>query len=48
MSGGRATFNDMELEFHPSSPEKGILEKYNATLAALSINRLEKDSGLVP
>ncbi len=47
-SGGRATFNDLELEFHPSSPEKGILERYNAALAALGINRLEKDSGLVP
>lgn len=46
-SGGRATFNDMELEFHPSSPEKKILEEYNATLVALGINRLEKDSGLV-
>lgn len=47
-SGGRVTFADTELEFHPSSPEKGVLEKYNATLIALGINRLEKDSGLIP
>jgi predicted nucleotidyltransferase len=37
-SGGRATFSDLELEFHPSSPEKGILGRYNATLAALVLD----------
>jgi len=47
-SGGRVVFNDQQLEFHPDSPEKGILEKYNQKMRELGLIELarEKDSGL--
>jgi len=47
--GGRVIFNDRELEFHPDSPEKWILEKYNQKMQALDFPELgqEKDSGLL-
>ncbi|MBL7155238.1 MAG: hypothetical protein ISS88_01910 [Candidatus Portnoybacteria bacterium] len=47
-SGGRVVFNDKQLEFHPDSPEKGILEKYNQKMKELGLADLaqEKDSGL--
>ena len=47
-SGGRVVFNDEQLEFHPDSPEKGILEKYNQKMKELGLADLaqEKDSGL--
>jgi len=47
-SGGRVVFNDEQLEFHPDSPEKGILEKYNQKIKELGLAEMsqEKDSGL--
>ena len=47
-SGGRVVFNDQQLEFHPDSPEKMILEKYNQKMKELGFEELgqEKDSGL--
>jgi len=47
-SGGRVVFNDEQLEFHPDSPEKGILEKYNQKMKELGLTEMsqEKDSGL--
>jgi len=47
-SGGRVVFNDQQLEFHPDSPEKGILEKYNQKMKELGLEEMgqEKDSGL--
>ena len=47
-SGGRVTFNDKQLELHPDSPEKKILEKYNSKMIKLGFKELgvEKDSGL--
>lgn len=49
-SGGRVIFNDNELEFHPHSFEKAVIEKYNDGLKRLSIVPYmeEKDSGLTP
>ncbi len=46
--GGRVVFNDEQLEFHPDSPEKRILEKYNQKMIELGFGELgqEKDSGL--
>ncbi|MCG2809108.1 MAG: hypothetical protein L6275_02090, partial [Candidatus Portnoybacteria bacterium] len=46
--GGRVFFNDEQLEFHPVSPEKLILEKYNQKIRQLRLSELgeEKDSGL--
>ena len=46
--GGRVFFNDEQLEFHPVSPEKLILEKYNQKIRQLGLGELgeEKDSGL--
>jgi len=48
-SGGRVVFNDNQLEFHPDSPEKKILNKHNTTMEKLGFDRLakEKDSGLI-
>ncbi|MAF20084.1 MAG: hypothetical protein CMI55_00175 [Parcubacteria group bacterium] len=48
-TGGRVVFNDQQLEFHPDSPEKGILEKYNQKMKELGFEKLgqEKDSGLI-
>jgi len=47
-SGGRVVFNDEQLEFHPDSPEKGILEKYNQKMKELGLAEMgqEKHSGL--
>ncbi len=47
-SGGRVLFDDKQLEFHPDSPEKGILEKYNQEMRKLGLPEMgeEKDSGL--
>jgi len=47
-SGGRVVFNSRQLEFHPNSPEKRVLEKYNAKMKDLGFNELaqEEDSGL--
>ncbi len=46
--GGRVVFDDRQLEFHPDSPEKWILEKYNQKMKELGLAELgqEKDSGL--
>ena len=48
-SGGRVIFNDQQLEFHPDSPEKWILKKYNDKMEKLGFPELghEKDSGLI-
>ncbi len=47
-SGGRVIFTNDELEFHPYSFEKTVLEKYKASLKKLGIISYveEKDSGL--
>lgn len=47
-SGGRVTYNDAMLEFHPNSKEKNIIEKYNKMLIKYGFNDsyFEKDSGL--
>ena len=47
-SQGRITANDDELEFHPNSFEKFLLNKYNETVKKLGIIMPfeEKDSGL--
>ena len=46
--GGRVVFDDRQLEFHPDSPEKWILEKYNQKMKELGLAELgqERDSGL--
>lgn len=46
--GGRVTFDDMQLEFHPDSPERRVIDRYNKNLVLLGINSIEKDSGLIP
>ena len=47
--GGRIVADDFQLEFHPDSPEKEILEKYNEKISALGFPEFgrEKDSGLL-
>lgn len=46
--GGRVTVDNRQLEFHPDSPEKKIIEKYNQTLKNYRISSVfEKDSGLL-
>lgn len=47
-SGGRIVFTDWELEFHPHSFEKTVIEKYRAGLKRFGIvpHIDEKDSGL--
>jgi predicted nucleotidyltransferase len=47
-SGGRVVFNDSQLEFHPDSPEKKVLKKYNQKMNELGLVELgrEDDSGL--
>ncbi len=49
-SGGRIIINDKELEFHPNSFERYLIDKYNQSLKNLGILAPypEKDSGLVP
>ncbi len=46
--GGRTVWSDAELEFHPHSAEKNILERYNRIVADLGTlwRYEEKDSGL--
>lgn len=44
--GGRIIANNGQLEFHPNSPEAGILEKYNETMLKLGLGTNEIDSGL--
>lgn len=46
--GGRVIFNDRQLEFHPASPEKLVLKKYNKKMRQLGLIEFgeEKDSGL--
>ena len=47
-SGGRVVFNDNELEFHPRSFEKTLVEQYNRGLKRTGIltAEQERDSGL--
>jgi len=47
-SGGRVTFNDNELEFHPKSFEATVIAKYNENTKkfGLLMPAEEKDSGL--
>jgi hypothetical protein len=44
--GGRVIADDRELEFHPHSAERLVLDRYNAALAGLGVKRRETDSGL--
>lgn len=45
---GRITYTDQELEFHPHSIERSIIDTYNANLKRYGItDRSEPDSGLV-
>ncbi len=47
--GGRITIDDTQLEFHPDSPERKVLEQYNKNIKTLGFDELadEKDSGLL-
>ncbi len=46
-SGGRVVFTDTELEFHPRSFERAVLERYNLLARRLVFSDLiEPDSGL--
>src|SRR3989344_8032143 len=46
-SGGRIIFNDKELEFHPRSFERVVIDNYNNKLKKAGISsELENDSGL--
>lgn len=46
-SGGRILFNDKELEFHPRSFEKVVIDSYNRSLKKMDVLiEPEKDSGL--
>lgn len=46
-SGGRITFTDKELEFHPRSFERVVIDNYNNGLKKFGIlGVVEKDSGL--
>ena len=49
-NGGRVTFNDRELEFHPRSFEAIVIQRYNQGLRRCGIVPYieEKDSGLIP
>lgn len=46
--GGRVVADDLQLEFHPESPERGVLDKYNKKMIDLGFSELgrEKNSGL--
>ncbi|MFH1129332.1 MAG: nucleotidyltransferase domain-containing protein [Patescibacteria group bacterium] len=44
--GGQIVFNDMQLEFHPDSPEGGLIERYNKNMTLLNFGIQEQDSGL--
>jgi hypothetical protein len=45
---GRIILDDKQIEYHPRSPQKEIIENYNATMKKLGFEDLakEKDSGL--
>jgi len=46
-SGGRIVFNDNELEFHPRSFERVVIDNYNNKLKKIGVlNIVEPDSGL--
>lgn len=46
-SGGRVVADDRELEFHPHSLERAVLDRYNRALAGMGMERFaEPDSGL--
>ena len=46
-SGGRIIFTDRELEFHPRSFERVVIDNYNRGIKKLGIlNAEEEDSGL--
>ena len=47
LPGGRVVYNNEQLEFHPGSVEKEIIEKYNQRLITLGLDEfaIEKDSG---
>jgi len=49
LPGGRIAANDWQLEFHPQSKEKQIIEEYNRKLRAFGLAEFypEKDSGLL-
>ncbi len=42
-------FDDRQLEFHPDSPERWILEEYNQRMSQLGLTEMgqEEDSGLI-
>lgn len=45
--GGRVRADDMMLEFHPNSPEKTIIDRFNKKMRELGVSlRDESDSGL--
>ena len=44
--GGRVVADDREIEFHPRSAERMVIDRYNAALAGLGVRRTEPDSGL--
>lgn len=48
-SGGRITYNDKMLEFHPNSKEREIIERYNNKVLKLNFDKsfYEHDSGLI-
>lgn len=48
-AGGRVRADDMMLEFHPNSPEKTIIDRFNSKMMELGLQELsgERDSGLV-
>ena len=46
-SGGRIVFNENELEFHPRSFERVVIDNYNNKLKKIGVlGIIEKDSGL--
>ena len=47
--GGRVTIDDSQLEFHPDSPERRLLDRYRQNMVYLNLEELakEKDSGLL-
>lgn len=46
--GGRVRADDMMLEFHPNSPERAIIDKFNKNIVQFGLSESEKeaDSGL--
>ena len=47
LSGGRIVVDDSQLEFHPESPERRILERFNENMLRLNMAIKEPDSGLI-